>query len=45
MLGVAPSLDSSDHQDYYIFNRESQPNPSFTTGILASGAISMYGIC
>ncbi len=22
-LGVAPSQDSSDHQEYYIFNRES----------------------
>ena len=20
-----------DHQDYYMFNRESQPKPSFTT--------------
>ena len=30
-LGVAPSQDASDHQNYYIFNRESQPKPSFTT--------------
>ena len=30
-LGVAPSQDSSDHQNYYIFSRESQPKPSFPT--------------
>ena len=30
-LGVAPSQDASHHQDYYIFNRKSQPKPSFTT--------------
>ncbi len=29
-LDVAPSQDSSDHQDY-IFSRESRTKPSFTT--------------
>ena len=29
--GVAPSQDASDHQDYYMFSRESQPKPSFAT--------------
>ena len=28
---VWPPHSNSDHQDYYIFNRESQPKPSFTT--------------
>ena len=32
-LDVAPSQDASDHQDYYIFSRGSQPKPSFATGI------------
>ena len=26
-----PPPSNSDHQDYYIFNRESQPKPSFVT--------------
>ena len=26
-----PSQDASDHQNYYNFNGESQPKPSFTT--------------
>ena len=33
-LGVAPSQDSSEHQDDYIFSRGSRTKPSFTTGIL-----------
>ena len=28
-LGVAPSQDASDHQDHYIFNRESLLNLHF----------------
>ena len=36
-LGCPPSQDSSHHQDYYIFSRESQPKPSFATGILGGG--------
>ena len=28
-LELPPTQDSSDHQDYYIFNRESQTKPSF----------------
>ena len=30
-LGVAPSQDSSDHQEYYNFNRESPTKPPFAT--------------
>ncbi len=30
-LGLPPTQDSSHHQDYYIFSRESQPKPSFAT--------------
>ncbi len=33
---------NSDHQDYYIFSRESKPKPSFTTGILGRGAHPSY---
>ena len=40
-LDMAPSQDSSDHQDYYIFNRESEPKPSFTTRILWGGHIQV----
>ena len=36
-LGVAPSQDASDHQEYHIFSRGSQPKPSFATGILGGG--------
>ena len=36
-LGLPPTQDSSDHQDYYIFSREFQPKPSFATGILGGG--------
>ena len=36
-LGLPPTQDSSHHQDYYIFSRESQPKPSFATGILGGG--------
>ena len=28
-LGCGPPPSKSDHQDYYIFSRESQPKPSF----------------
>ena len=28
---MAPSLDSSDHQDYYMFSRGFQPKPSLST--------------
>ena len=31
-----PPPSNSDHQDYYMFSRESQPKPSFTTGILGA---------
>ena len=34
---VPPSQDASHHQDYSIFSRESQPKPSFATGILGGG--------
>ena len=30
-LGLPPTQDSSHHQDYYIFSRESQPKPLFAT--------------
>ena len=30
-FGLPPTQDSSHHQDYYIFSRESQPKPSFAT--------------
>ena len=30
-VGVAPSQDASDHQDYYIFSRGFQPKPAFPT--------------
>ena len=30
-IGCGPLPSNSHHQDYYIFNRESQPKPSFTT--------------
>ena len=36
-LGLPPTQDASHHQDYYIFSRESQPKPSFVTGILGGG--------
>ena len=29
-----PPPSNSHHQDYYIFSGESQPKPSFATGIL-----------
>ena len=32
-----PPPSNSHHQDYYIFNMESQPKPSFVTGILGGG--------
>ena len=31
MIWVVPLPSNSDHQDYYIFSRESQPKPSFAT--------------
>ena len=37
ILGLPPTQDSSHHQDYYIFSGESQPKPSFATGILGGG--------
>ena len=37
ILGMAPSQDASDHQDYYISSRESQSKPLFATGILGRG--------
>ena len=36
-LGCPPAQNSSDHQIYYIFSRESQAKPSFVTGILGGG--------
>ncbi len=36
-LGLPPTQDSSHHDDYYIFSRESQPKPPFATGILGGG--------
>ena len=30
-LWVVPLPSNSDHQDYHIFSRESQPKPSFPT--------------
>ncbi len=37
ILGLPLTQDASHHQDYYIFSRESQPKPSFATGILGGG--------
>ena len=37
ILWVVPPPSKSHHQDYYIFSRESQPKPSFATGILGGG--------
>ena len=33
ILGLPPNQVDSHHQDYSIFSRESQPKPSFVTGI------------
>ena len=41
-LGLPPTQDASHHQDYYIFSRESQPKPSFNTGILGGGVDPKY---
>ena len=35
--GNYPPTSKSDHQDSYLFSRESQPKPSFVTGILGGG--------
>ena len=40
---VWPPPCNSDHQDYYIFNRESQPKPSFTT-VTVRGPYPKYTI-
>ena len=40
---MAPSQDSSDHQDCYVF-RGSQPKRSFTTGILGGGKTPRYEV-
>ena len=41
MIWLWPPPSSSDHQDYYIFNRESRTKPSFATGILGGGHIKV----
>ena len=39
---VLPPPSNSHHQDYYMFNRESQPKPSFATGILGGANHPIY---
>ena len=39
-----PPHSNSHHQDYSIFGRESQPKPSFATGILGRGPHPKYTI-
>ena len=39
-----PAQDSSHHQDYYIFSRESRTKPSFATGILGGGTTQVIAI-
>ncbi len=36
---IYPTPSNSHDQEYYMFNRESQPKPSFATGILSGGWI------
>ena len=36
-LGCGHSNNNSDHQEYHVFSRGSQPKPSFATGILGGG--------
>ena len=35
--GPPPRMLARHHQDYAMFSRESQPKPSFVTGILVGG--------
>ena len=37
-LELPTTQDASHHQGYSIFSRESQPKPSFVTGILGGGS-------
>ena len=40
---VHPSQDSSDHQDYYIFSRESRTKPSFSHCYWEGATSNIYG--
>ena len=44
IVWVVPPPSKSHHQDYYIFSRESQPKPSFATGILGGGTTQGIGM-